>query len=129
MACSPEVMDQESLYFSLMANATTYSVNGDTMLFFDSSGNAILAYKKPLDTPVTLSAQAPVVGSWDLLTYNNGNNAMVSVLSGSNITAIFTPDGKINGSSGCNDYSGIYSLNGKNLGITQVKSTKIVLRS
>jgi heat shock protein HslJ len=94
------------------------------MVFFDSSGNVILAYKKPLETPVTLSSLAPVVGSWDLLTYNNGNNAMVSVMSGSNISAIFTPDGKINGSSGCNEYSALYTLNGKNLGITQVKSTK-----
>ncbi len=125
MACAPAVMGQESLYFSLMAATTTYSVNGDTMLFFDSSGKAILAYKRPLDTPVTLSTQAPVVGSWDLLTYYNGNNAMVSVLSGSNITAAFTPDGKINGSSGCNGYSAFYSLNGQTLGISQVKSTKM----
>jgi heat shock protein HslJ len=113
------------MYFSLMAAATTYSVNGDTMLLFDSSGKAILAYKRPLDIPVTLPAQAPVVGSWDLLTYYNGNNAMVSVLSGSNITAIFTPDGRINGSSGCNGYSALYSLNGQTLGISQVKSTKM----
>ena len=125
MACAPAVMDQESLYFSLMAAATTYSVNGDTMLLFDSSGKAILAYKRPLDIPVTLPAQAPVVGPWDLLTYYNGNNAMVSVLSGSNITAIFTPDGRINGSSGCNGYSAFYSLNGQTLGISQVKSTKM----
>jgi len=125
MACAPAVMDQESRYFSLMANATTYSVNGDTLLFFDNTGKAILGYKKPLDTPVTLSTQSPVIGTWDLLTYNNGNNAMQSVMSGSNISAVFTPDGKIAGSSGCNEYSGLYSLRGTTLGITQVKSTKM----
>jgi heat shock protein HslJ len=125
MACSPAVMDQESLYFSLMAGATTYSVNGDTLLFFDNTGKATLGYKKPLDTPVTLSTQSPVIGTWDLLTYNNGNNAMVSVLLGSNISAVFTADGKMAGSSGCNEYSGLYTLHGTTLGITQVKSTKM----
>jgi len=125
MACAPAVMDQESRYFSLMSDATTYSINGDTMLLFDSSGKAILAYKRPLDTPVSLSAQVPVVGSWYLLTYYNGNNAIVSVLSGSNITAAFTPDGKMTGSSGCNEYTALYSLHGQTLGISQVKSTKM----
>lgn len=125
MACAPAVMEQESRYFSLMAGATTYSASGDTLLLFDSKGNAILAYKQPMENPVTPSAQAPVIGTWDLLTYNNGNNAMVSVLLGSNISAVFTPDGKIAGSSGCNEYSGLYSLHGKTLGITQVKSTKM----
>lgn len=125
MACTPAIMGQESRYFTLMANATTYSVNGDTLLFFDSSGNPILAYKRPLDNPVALSAQAPVVGSWDLLTYYNGNNAMMPVLPGSNITAAFTTDGKITGHSGCNEYSAIYTLHGVTLGITQEKNTKM----
>ena len=117
-------MDQESRYFSLMADAATYSVNGDNLLFFDSSGNAILAYNRPLDTPVTKSVQAPVIGTWDLLTYNNGNNAMESVMLGTNISAVFTPDGKIAGSSGCNEYTALYSLHGTTLGISQIKSTK-----
>lgn len=50
---------------------------------------------------------------------------MVSALSGSNISAFFSPDGKITGSSGCNEYSAIYSLHGATLGISQVKSTKM----
>ena len=125
MACAPAVMDQESRYFLLMSKATTYSVNGDNLLFFDSSGSAILAYNRAQDIPVTLSTQAPVVGPWDLLTYYNGNNAMVSVQSGTNISAVFTPDGKITGESGCNDYSALYSLHGGTLGISLVKSTKM----
>lgn len=125
MACAPAVMDQEFRYFSLMANATTFSVNGDTLLFFDKNGNAILAYNRPVETPVTLSTQAPVIGTWDLLTYNNGNNAMVSVLMGSNISAVFTTDGKLAGESGCNNYTGLYMLRGATLGISQVKSTKM----
>ena len=125
MACAPTVMDQEFRYFSLMANATTFSVNGDTLLFFDKTGNAILAYNRPVDTPVTLSTQAPVIGTWDLLTYNNGNNAMVSVLQGSNISAVFAPDGKLAGVSGCNNYTALYTLRGTTLGISQVKSTKM----
>ncbi len=124
MACIPAVMGQESRYILLMANATTYSVNGDTMVFFDRSGKATLAYKRPLEGAVNQPVASPVVGSWDLQTYYNGNNAVVSVLPGSNISAVFSPDGKINGLSGCNEYSALYSLHDITLGISQVKTAK-----
>lgn len=52
---------------------------------------------------------------------------MTSVLLGTNISAVFTPDGKLAGSSGCNEYSALYSLHGSTgLGISLVKSTKMV---
>ena len=81
MACSPAVMDQETSYLTLLSRAATYSVSGDTMLFYDSMGTLVLAYKNPVSTPVvTASSQPPIVGSWDLVTYNNGNNGLGAVL-------------------------------------------------
>lgn len=125
IGCSPQVMDQEMLYTSLLSDAATYSISGDTMLFYDSTGNPILAYKQPTSsTTVVPSSLAPVVGSWDLVTYNNGNNAMEDVPAGNSITAELTPTGQITGFSGCNQYSAKYSLNGQNIGISVVGSTK-----
>ncbi|HVP94231.1 MAG TPA: META domain-containing protein [Methanoregulaceae archaeon] len=121
MACSPPVMDQEMSYVTLLSRAATYSVSGDTMLFYDSTGNLVLAYKNPVSIPVaTKSSQPPIIGSWNLATYNNGNNGLESVRAGSNISAVFTPDGQITGSSGCNQYSARYTLNGQNIGISLV---------
>ena len=125
MACSPPVMDQETTYLTLLSMAATYNVSGDTMLFYDSMGNLVLAYKNPVTTTVTPpSSQPPIIGSWDLVTYNNGNNGLGSVLPGSSIDAAFTPDGRVAGSSGCNPYSAIYTLNGQNIGISLVTGNK-----
>ena len=125
MACAPAVMDQENSYLTLLSTAATYTVSGDTMLFYDSMGTLVLAYKNPVSTPVaTVSSQPPIVGSWDLVTYNNGNNGLGTVLPGSSITVVFTPGGQINGFSGCNPYSGSYTLNNQNIGISQVTGSK-----
>jgi len=126
MACSPVVMDQETSYLTLLFKAATYNVSGDTMLFYDSTGTLILAYKNPMSTPVVTAPQQPaLLGSWDLVTYYNGNNGLRSLVPGSTISAVFTPDGMVTGSSGCNQYSAIYTLNGQTLGISQVSGTKM----
>jgi heat shock protein HslJ len=125
MACSPAVMDQETSYLTLLSRAATYSVSGDTMLFYDSMGTLVLAYKNPVSTPGTTAPPQPsLFGSWDLVTYNNGNNGLGSVVGGSSISAVFTPGGLVTGSSGCNQYSAIYTLNGQTLGISQVSGSK-----
>ena len=125
MACAPTVMDQENSYLDLLSKASTYAVSGDTMLMYDSMGTLVLAFRNPASGPtVTVSSQPPIVGSWDLVTYNNGNNGMGTVLQDSTISVVFTPGGQINGFSGCNQYSGTYTLNNQNIGISQVTGSK-----
>jgi heat shock protein HslJ len=125
MACAPAVMDQENSYLTLLSTTATYSQSGDTLLFYDSMGTLVLAYKNPASTPAaTVSSEPTIIGSWDLVTYNNGNNGLGSVLSESSISAVFTPSGQINGFSGCNQYSGSYTLNNQNIGISKVTGSK-----
>ena len=61
--------------------------------------------------------QNPLSGtSWQVTGYNNGRDAIVSPLSGTTLTARFTGN-QVSGQSGCNDFSGGYSVSGSNIAI------------
>ena len=61
---------------------------------------------------------------WQLTSYNNGKEAVVSVLEGSDVTAIFGADGKLAGSGGCNNYTADYQVDGSSLHIGPAASTR-----
>ncbi len=68
----------------------------------------------------------PLQGTnWVLQTYFDGTGAMLSVLNGSEITAVFGSDNKINGKSGCNTYNADYSISGGSISIGAVTRTNI----
>ena len=64
-----------------------------------------------------IATQSPLVGVWDLFSYNNGKGAIQTVITGSQTTADFRADWKLSGSGGCNQYSAEYATSGSN-GIT-----------
>jgi len=67
----------------------------------------------------------PLTGvTWGLLTYNNGKGGLVSVLSGTEITAVFGEDGNLAGSAGCNDYAATYSTDGDSISIGPAATTR-----
>jgi len=115
MACEESVMQQESMYLADLTKASSYSYTpGDTLTLFDASGAVILVYKRPVDES---AGQPPIIGAWDLFSYNNGRGAIQTVISGSSTTADFRSDGKLAGSAGCNQYSATYTTSGST-GIT-----------
>jgi heat shock protein HslJ len=122
MACEESVMQQESMYLADLAKASTYSnTPGDTLTFYDASGAVILVYKRPVDAS---GGQPPIVGVWDLFSYNNGKGGIETVIIGSTTTADFGADGKLAGSAGCNQYSATYTTSGsKGITITQPITT------
>ena len=66
--------------------------------------------------PPTAVPVPPIVGkNWTLLTYNNGQQALVSPIAGTQITALFGSDGKVTGTDSCNNYTSPYTVNGSNL--------------
>ena len=115
-------MQQESMYLADLTKASSYSYTpGDMLTFFDASGAVILVYKRPVDES---AAQPPIIGAWDLFSYNNGRGAIQTVISGSSTTADFRSDGKLTGSAGCNQYSATYTTSGsKGITITQPITT------
>ena len=61
--------------------------------------------------------QNPLNGTaWQVTGYNNGRDAIVSPLGGTNLTARFTGS-QISGQGGCNDFNGGYSVSGSNISI------------
>jgi heat shock protein HslJ len=64
-----------------------------------------------------IATQSPIVGVWDLSSYNNGKGAIQTVITGSQITADFRADWKLSGTGGCNQYNAEYTTTASN-GIT-----------
>lgn len=119
MACQNNVMQQETQYLSLMQKATNFAISGDQLTLFDISGNKLLIYKKHVSVP------APITGTWNLFSYNNGKGGIETTIIGSVTTAVFGSDGKLSGSGGCNQYSATYTTSGQSITITQPSSTKM----
>ncbi len=70
----------------------------------------------PTAAPPTAVPVPPIVGkNWTLLTYNNGQGALVSPIAGTQITALFGSEAKVNGTDSCNNYTAPYTVNGSNL--------------
>ena len=75
-------------------------------------------------TPVADLAPQLVDRLWVLVTYGDPANPTV-VEAGVTITALFSPDGSLSGSGGCNNYHATYQLSGDQLTIGPIASTKM----
>ncbi|MFN8474653.1 MAG: META domain-containing protein [Anaerolineae bacterium] len=118
MACAdPAVMAQESAYLQALGKAATYQITGDTLAISDANGNVILTFKA---TPAPTLTSNP----WSLISYNNGKQAVVGLQPGSEITAVFGPDGKVTGSAGCNTYTAPYTADGNKIKVGAPATTR-----
>ncbi|WP_067075989.1 META domain-containing protein [Methanoculleus horonobensis] len=61
--------------------------------------------------------------SWTLDSYLDENGTFVPVLPGTEVTAAFSPDGKVTGSAGCNGYGGDYQIDGTSLSVSSLVQT------
>jgi len=116
-ACPEPVMQQSSAYLAALGGAAKYSVQGETLTLSDSSGAALAKY----------TAQSQGLGgtSWDVISYNNGQQAVVSVMAGTPLTANFGADGNLTGFAGCNDYNTTYTVSGTNtIGFGPISATR-----
>jgi heat shock protein HslJ len=117
MACAQELMDQETAYLTALSEVKTYSVTGDQLTLSNANNKSLLIYKAQSQN---LSAT-----SWEVIAYNNGKQAVTSVLAGSNVTAEFGTDGTLSGNSGCNTYNGTYTVTGNKITISPLASTRM----
>lgn len=117
MACPEPIMQQAGTYATALALAATFKTDGRQLTLLDASGKTL----------ATFAAQSTELGgtSWIVTGYNNGNQAVVSVLVGSKLTAEFSADGKLGGSSGCNNYTATVEASGKSIKIGPAASTRM----
>ncbi len=113
--CVPGLTEQENLFFLALADASSYSILGSTLVIPYDSGKQALIFE---GTQIGLANFAPIESlngtHWFLWTINDQ-----PVVNGTTITADFTVDtaaqaGAISGSAGCNLYQATF---GADLGV------------
>jgi heat shock protein HslJ len=120
MACIPVLMAQETAIIKHIQDADTWSVDGDV---------ASLS----VDSEITLELvrlDSDLAGTeWEVTGVNNGNQALQSVISGTELTLIFGDEGQLSGSSGCNTYGADYAAGDTVIQIGAVVTTLIFCES
>ncbi len=115
MACPDPIMNQGTAYLKALGQAATYKTDGKQLSLSDAGGQQLAAFAvQSSDLSGT---------SWDVLSYNNGKQAVVSVILNTAITANFSADGHLSGNAGCNDYSASYQTTGQNIKIGPTAAT------
>jgi heat shock protein HslJ len=114
-------MEQESRYLSLLGSAARFRMEGDRLVLSDASGTVLLTYAR--ERPAT---PFPLTGTrWVLESWATGSGAVSSVLAGTEIDALFSDDGRVTGSAGCNRYFADFNRTGTSPGFGPVGSTKM----
>lgn len=115
MACDEAVMAQASSFTQTLLATTSYQL-GDGVLVLLQDGTA----------GITLSGQSNSLSktSWNITSFNNGNQAVVGIVADTTPSITFGDDGTVSGSTGCNNFSGEYSLNGSTITISPLATTK-----
>lgn len=117
MAC-PEPASQLAKSFNgVLDDARGYRIEAGSLLLLSADG-ATLATFAP--QPQTLASTA-----WQVDAYNNGREAVVSVIAGTQLTLEFAANGELRGSGGCNKFNGRYTAGEGRLSIGQVASTRM----
>jgi heat shock protein HslJ len=117
MMCDPAVMLQENAYLSALGEAKTYTVKGDQLTLVSADKSRLAVYQA--------QSQDLSGTSWEVIGYNNGKQAVTSVLAGSTLTADFGKDGTLSGNSGCNTYNGPYTVSGNQIKIGPLATTRM----
>jgi heat shock protein HslJ len=119
MFCYDNISSQESVYLLNLQKAATYSISDSLLKMMDANGTVILTYSvvQPL----------PLVGTnWSMLNYNNGREAVVGALTGTEVTAMFGADGNLTGTAGCNQYRTGFNVDGNNITIEPAATTRML---
>lgn len=115
MACLDAVMEQERAFLDALLSVDSFSIAG-AALEMRSSDNVMLICEA---IPTTLANT-----SWQLLALNNGEGGVASVVADTEITAVFTEDGTMAGSSGCNTYRATWTSEDDSIEIGPPMGTK-----
>jgi heat shock protein HslJ len=117
MGCQQDILKQGDEFTTALTQTAAFRNDGQTLTLLDGFGKTL----------ATFTAQSTKLGgtSWIVTGYNNGKQAVVSVLNGTQLTADFSEDGKLSGSAGCNRFTGGYEVTGSALKVGQLGVTRM----
>jgi len=127
MYCAePGVMDQETLYLSLLGDADIIAADEENLTLSAADGSPLLVFDRFREIPAIPDEGLAeyIKGSEWQLTALHHDDVVSSVISGSEITLIFHEE-SISGSAGCNRYMGSYSVDGAGISIGAIGATKM----
>jgi len=116
MACPPDLMQQAEVFKTALTRTRAFGMESGQLRLLDSEG-AVTARFDP--QPEGLAGTAWIVNG-----YNNGRQAVVSVMNGTELTMEFSADGRVAGSAGCNRYTGSFKQDGKALSFGPAAATR-----
>ena len=111
-------MNQETAYLSALQNAKSiaFTAEGRLEVFYDVGGGSL---RKMVFVP----GETPLMNTvWVLQSMGSPSNP-TRVESGMIITAMFSPEGELSGTSGCNNYFAGYTVKDNQISIQQAGST------
>jgi hypothetical protein len=108
-----DLIHRECNYHSLLRKVNTVTAHDDRLIFY-AGGTPVLSFTKIWPEPL--------VGTTRRLVHYHTPYALLSVIPGTTITAIFDKDGSVTGSAGCNNYYAQYNLTGNLLSINTIGS-------
>ncbi len=119
MFCAPEeLMLQETAYLATLSSVAGYEIIDNQLHLKNAAGDTVLLF--------TEDETIPLIGTnWEVISYNNGKEAVVSVMTSTQMTAVFGKDGVMAGSAGCNRYSAGFETEGENIVIGPAASTEM----
>lgn len=124
MACSPEaIMTQAADFQAALASASSFKIEGERLSLLNAQGKAALVFQASAEAASLASLGGT---SWRATAINNGKQAVVSLVTGTEVTAAFGQDGKLTGSAGCNNYNTAYAVDGEKIEIGPPASTRMM---
>jgi heat shock protein HslJ len=112
MACPPPADAVEREYTDALERVSGWRTEDGELVLVDADEDEVLRYRATTPT-----------GSWEAIAILQGD-AVVSTLSGTEVTASFAEDGTLSGSAGCNTYRTTYTTDRDGIQIGTPASTK-----
>jgi heat shock protein HslJ len=116
MACPPPIAEQADALRSSLDRTRSYRVDAQRLELIAEDGSVLASFEPQ---PEGLAGT-----NWKVVAYNNGKQAVVSLLSGTEVTMQFATDGRVSGSAGCNQYTGSYTHDGSTLRFSPAAATR-----
>jgi heat shock protein HslJ len=116
MACAPAIMEQARAFTASLGATSSYRIANGQLQLLAPAGTVVASF--------TPQSQELAGTSWHVTGYNNGKQAVVSVLPGTQLTAEFAADGRVSGSAGCNNYTATYTASGSSLRFGPAATTR-----
>ncbi len=115
-ACSVPVTRQASAFKRALQSTVSFVIDDKRLQLLDANVQVVAVFEA---ASLTLAGT-----SWDVVGYNNGKQAVVSVLRDSRINVLFGSDDQVTGDAGCNRYFASYQETDAHVVIGQPAATR-----